>query len=127
MKYFKQITVATSENNKIVYLRSAPYHPQANGCYEAVHKEIKAFLLRRKDLLKDKFYLEIELKEAIAFHNNRILKSTGYKPVDIRTIQDKKIIEEVIKSMAIKVNKNVNIPKNTLLLIYNDLEKNNVI
>ena len=33
------------ENNNINYIRSAPYHPQSNGCCEAVHKEIKAYLL----------------------------------------------------------------------------------
>ena len=61
------------ENNKIVYLRSAQYHPQTNCCFQDVLKEIKAFLLGRKDLLKDKFDFEIELEEALAFHNNRNL------------------------------------------------------
>ena len=34
-----------SENNNIIYIHSAPYHPESNGCCEAVHKEIKAYLL----------------------------------------------------------------------------------
>ena len=36
------------ENNNVKYLRSAPYHPQTKGCCEAVHKEIKSYLLRKK-------------------------------------------------------------------------------
>ena len=40
------------ENNNITYITSAPYHPQSNGCCEAIHKEIKKFLL--DDLAKKK-------------------------------------------------------------------------
>ena len=29
------------ENKNITYITSAPYLPQLNGCYEAIHKEIK--------------------------------------------------------------------------------------
>ena len=39
-KEFNNIVLKTYlENNNIKYLRSAPYHPQSNGCCEAVHKE----------------------------------------------------------------------------------------
>ena len=29
------------ENHNIKYIISTPYHPQSNGCCEALHKEIK--------------------------------------------------------------------------------------
>ena len=131
-KEFNNILLKTFlEDNHIKYLRSAPYHPQTNGCCEAVHKEIKTFLLRKKELLKDSFDIEIALEEAIDFHNNRILKSTGYKPVDLRNVEDKNIIDEVnkniIKSMNRKVTKKLKIPKNTLLLLTPDIEiRNNI-
>ena len=33
------------ENENIKYIRSAPYHPQTNGCVEALHKQMKNFSL----------------------------------------------------------------------------------
>ena len=33
------------ENKNTTYITSAPYHPQSNGCCEAIHKEIKKYLL----------------------------------------------------------------------------------
>ena len=33
------------ENKNITYINSAPYHPQSNGCCEAIYKEIKKYLL----------------------------------------------------------------------------------
>ena len=33
------------ENLNIKYVRGSPYHPQSNGCVEALHKSIKNFLL----------------------------------------------------------------------------------
>ena len=118
------------ENNNIKYLRSSPYHPQSNGCCEAVHKEVKSYLLRAKHLNKDKFDLEISIEDAIDFHNNRVLKSTGYKPVDLRDNNDemviKEVVENVIKSMKRKIKVNNKLKKNTMLLLCNDIEiKNN--
>ena len=37
------------DNNNIKYLRSAPNLPQTNGICEAVHKEIKNYLLYLKE------------------------------------------------------------------------------
>ena len=68
------------ENNNIKYLRMLPYHLQSNGCCETVHKEVKSYLLRAKNLYKEKFNIEIYIADAIDFHNNRILKSIDYKP-----------------------------------------------
>ena len=114
------------DNNNVNYLRSAPYHPQTNGCCEAVHKEIKNYLLRKKELLKESFDLEIALEEAIDFHNNRIIKSTGYKPIDLRHNEEKNIIDTVnkniINSMKRKLTNKHKIPKNTLLLICTDID-----
>ena len=62
------------ENNNIKFLRSSPYHPQSNGCCEAVHKEIKNFLLLKKEKQKEKFDIEVSIEDAIDFHNNRKLK-----------------------------------------------------
>ena len=57
-------------NNNIKYLRSAPYYSKSNGCCDAVHKEIKKYLLLSKQVQKESFDLEISLEEAIDFHNN---------------------------------------------------------
>ena len=126
-KEFNNIILKTFlENHNVKYLRSAPYHPQTNGCCEAVHKELKNYLLRRKELLKNKFELEIALEEAVEFHNNRIIKSTGYKPIELRNNVNKDIIEivnkNIIKSMKRKISKKYNLPKNTLLLICPNIE-----
>ena len=109
------------DNNNIKYLRSAPYHPQTNGCCEAVHKEIKNYLLYLKEKEKDLFDLDIAIEEAIDFHNNRILKNTGFKPADLKDIEDENIINEVIsniiRSMQRKIKFDKKSLKNTLLLI----------
>ena len=127
-KEFNNIVLKTYlENNNIKYLRSAPYHPQSNGCCEAVHKEIKNYLMTAKDIQKDSFDVEISLEEALDFHNNRKLKSTGFKPIELRDCTDEEIIKKVnkniIKSMRRKIKKDNNIKKNTLLLIASDIEK----
>ena len=129
-KEFNNIILKTFlENNNVKYLRSSPYHPQTNGCCEAVHKEIKNYLLRKQELLKDKFDLEICLVDAIEFHNNRVIKSTGYKPIDIKNTEDKNLIDSVnkniINSMKRKINFKNKIVKNTLLLISPDIENRN--
>ena len=113
------------ENHNIKYITSAPYHPQSNGCCEALHKEIKKYLLDELDKHKKNFDLEISLVNAIIFHNNRELNSTGYKPVDLRNITDQNIINEVIlniiKSMKRKVDKFSYCVENTLLLVTDDI------
>ena len=129
-KEFNNVILKTYlDNNNVKYLRSAPYHPQTNGCCEAVHKEIKSYLLGKKEEKEDNFDLEIEIEEAIEFHNFRTIKSTGYKPIEIRHIEDKKIIEEVnnniIKSMKRKIKNKNKVRKNTLLLICPELELKN--
>ena len=126
-KEFNNILLKTYlENNNIKYLRSAPYHPQSNGCCEAVHKEIKNYLLRAKELQKDSFDLEISLEDAIDFHNNRKLKSTGFKPIEIKDCSNEELIDQInkniIKSMKRKIKKDNNIQKNTLLLIASEIE-----
>ena len=114
------------ENNHIKYLRSAPYHPQSNGCCEAVHKEIKNYLLVLKEKQKEKFDLDIAIEEAIDYHNNRKMKSTGYKPADIKDTSNedviKEVVENIIKSMRRKVKFDQKALKNTLLLICPEIE-----
>ena len=65
--------------------------------------------------------MDIDIEEAIDFHNNRILKSTGFKPADLKDIDDENIINEVIsniiKSMQRKIKFDKKALKNTLLLI----------
>ena len=74
-----------------------------------------------KEKEKDLFDLDIAIKEAIDFHNNRILKNTGFKPADLKDIEDENIINEVIsniiKSMQRKNKFDKKALKNTLLLI----------
>ena len=127
-KEFNNILLKTYlENNNIKYLRSAPYHPQSNGCCEAVHKEIKNYLLSAKDKKKESFDLEISLEDAIDFHNNRKMKSTGFKPIELKDCTNEQLIDQVnkniIKSMKRKIKKENNIQKNTLLLITSEIEK----
>ena len=85
--------------------------------------------MRKKDLLKDNFDLEIALEEAVDFHNNRIIKRTGYKPKDLRNIEDQKIIGDVNKNIMKSINRKIGhgdkIFKNTMLLICPDLEIRN--
>ena len=88
-------------------------------------------MLRKKEEKKDKFDLEIEIENAIEFHNIRILKSTGFKPLELRHNEDKKIIEivnkNIIKSMKRKFKSKNNMKENTLLLLCPELEiRNNV-
>ena len=72
------------------------------------------------------FDIEISLANAIEFHNNRELSSTGYKPVDIRDTKDKDIINKVvlniIKSMQRKLDKFKYCIEKTLLLITKEIE-----
>ena len=53
------------------------------------------------------------------------MSSTGYRPVELRNITDKKIINEVVeiiaKSMKRKIDKFQYCIPNTLLLITNDI------
>ena len=125
-KFNNQILKIYLENNNIKFLRSSPYHPQSNGCCEAVHKEIKNFLLLNKEKQKEKFDIEVSIEDAIDFHNNRKLKSTGYKPIEIKDTTDENIINEVIeniiKSMKRKVKHELKLLKNTLLLICPNIE-----
>ena len=72
--------------------------------------------MSKKELLKDSFDIEIALEEAIDFHNNRILKSTGYKPADLRNVEDKNIIDEVNKNIIKSMNRKVN--KKTLKVFF---------
>ena len=79
----------------------------------------------------DKFDLEIEIENAIEFHNFRLLKSTGFKPLELRHNEDKKIIEivnkNIIKFMKRKLKNKNNMKENTLLLLCPELEiRNNV-
>ena len=113
------------ENNNITYITSAPYHPQSNGCCEALHKEIKKYLLDELDKAGKNFDIDISVENAIEYHNTRVLKSTGHKPIDIRNTTDVNIINEVVlnlvKSMKRKIDKFKYCVKNTLLLVSNEI------
>ena len=71
--------------------------------------------MRKKEEKKNKFDLEIEIEDAIEFHNFRKLKSTGFKPVELRYNEDKEIIEivnnNIIKSMKRKLANKKNLKK----------------
>ena len=45
------------ENLNIKYIRSAPYHPQSNGCCKALHKQVKQYLLDDYDKKKKNLIL----------------------------------------------------------------------
>ena len=103
------------ENKNILYLRSAPYHPQSNGCCEAVHKEIKKFLNNYYEKNKYNFNIEIALEEAIEYHNTRIIDATKYSPIFLRENYDKDLVDQVIRniisSMKRKIEKKLNFQK----------------
>ena len=67
------------ENLGIKFILSAPYYPQNNGCYEAIHKEIKKYLLDEYNKNKENFDIGLSIENAIEYHNNRLLKSIGFK------------------------------------------------
>ena len=58
-----------------------------------------------KEKQKEKFDLDIAIEEAIDYHNNRKMKSTGYKPADIKDTSNedviKEVVENIIKSMDV--------------------------
>jgi hypothetical protein len=55
-KEFKNLNLKIYlENKNIIYIQILPYHPQSNGCSEAIHKEIKKYLL--DDLAKKNLIL----------------------------------------------------------------------
>lgn len=114
------------ENLNIKYIRSAPYHPQSNGCYEALHKQIKAFLLEEYKNNKNNFDIDISIENVIETHNNMIHTSTKYKPIELRDVKDENIINEVItniiNSMQRKLKNVTKYPKNTLLLLNPNLK-----
>ena len=88
-------------------------------------------MLRKKEEKKDKLDLEIEIENLIEFNNFRILKSTGFKPLELRHNEDKKIIDivnkNIIKFLKKKLKNKNNMKENTLLLLCPELEiKNNV-
>ena len=109
------------ENLNIKYIRSAPYHPQSNGCCEALHKQIKQFLLDDFKNKKDNYDIDISIVNATESHNSLQHTITKYEPNYLRNINDKNIITEVIEniiqSMKRKVNKYEKCPKNTMLLL----------
>ena len=108
-------------NNNITYITSAPFHPQTNGCCEALHKKIKKYLSDELVITGENFNFDISVENAIEFNNKSVLTSTGYKPVDIKNTTDETIINEevlnIIKSMKRKINKFYYYVENTLLLV----------
>ena len=115
------------ENLNIDYIRSAPYHPQSNGCCETLHKEIKNFLLNEKKIKKDKFDIDIAIEDTIEFHNYKKHSSTSFEPDYLRNIDDNIIIDmvinNIINSMKSKLDKFKKLPKFTMLLICEDIVK----
>ena len=113
------------ENLNIKFIRGAPYHPQSNGCCEALHKQIKLFLLEEYENNKNYFDIDISIENVIEAHNNMIHTSTKYKPVELRDVKDENSIDEVINniinSMKRKLKDITKCPKNTLLLLNSDL------
>lgn len=87
------------ENLNIKYIRSAPYHQQSNGCCEALHKQVKQYLLDDYDKKKKKFDIDIAIVNFSEFHNDLEHTITKYKPNFLRNLEDKNIIEEVIQNI----------------------------
>ena len=114
------------ENEKIKYIRSAPYHPQTNGCVEALHKQIKKYLLDEYEKKLDKFNIDVSLIDAINYHNSTVHTITKYEPNFLRNITNESLIEEVVNNivncMKRKIKKNKILPKNTLLLLNEEIE-----
>ena len=74
------------ENLNIKYIRSAPYHPQSNGCCEALHKQIKQFLLDDFKNKKDNYDIDISIVNATESHNSLQHTITKYEPNYLRNI-----------------------------------------
>ena len=69
---------------------------------------------------KNNFDIDIAIINAVEYHNNRVLNSTGFKPKEIRHFEDELVINQVInnivKSMKRKVDKDVKIKKNQIFI-----------
>ena len=95
------------EKNIILLIHSNPYHPQTNGAYESVHKEIKKYIYDAYIKKKDYFNIEEELFKITKIHNNKMHSTTGRIPKEIRDLNDKKEIdlikENIIKTLSKKI------------------------
>ena len=113
------------ENLNIKYIRSAPYHPQSNGCCETLHKQVKRYLLDDFDKKKSKFDIYISIVNFSEFHNDLEHTTTKYKPNFLRNLEDEFIINEVIQNILQSMKKNFEnyhpCPKNTMLLLNPDI------
>ena len=69
---FNNLLKTYLENLNIKYVRGSPYHPQSNGCVEALHKSIKNFLLNEYNSNKENFNIEISLIDACNYHNSKV-------------------------------------------------------
>ena len=86
-----------TENN-IIHSYSKPYTPKSAGAVEAAHKQIKKLVFDQYYTEKEndrEFNLEDALLNSINFHNNNIHSITGFKPVDLKDIEDINIINQV--------------------------------
>ena len=57
------------KNNNIRLIHSSPYHPQTNGVYEAVHKEIRKYIYN-EFINNEEFNIEDSLFNITKIHNN---------------------------------------------------------
>jgi hypothetical protein len=119
-------------NEGIKQIFSRVYHPQSNGAVEAVHKDVRKYLITEYNKKKKKFNIEISLEEFIIYHNNNIHSSTKRKPIDIKDLDDLDEIDEInmniIKSMSRKIKDEINIKEDDLLLLTDNIivNKNNI-
>ena len=107
------------ENLNIKYIRSAPYHPQNNGCYEALHKQIKAFLLEEYKNNKNNFDIDISIENVIETHNNMI-HTTKYPKNTLHLLNPNLKIKGKVFHLIKKGKKNFTIPCLLIEYINND-------
>ena len=83
-------------DNNIKHNFSKSYNPKSADFIEASHKEIKQFV---KELFYTRESDPFDQNEiwllAINNHNNNIHSTTNYKPIELRDINDEKIIQLV--------------------------------
>ena len=113
------------ENSNIKLVKSFPYHPQTNGAVEVMHRFENDYLIKRKIQLRDDFDIEIALDEFIIHHNHKKHLIPGFKSCTIRDTEDEDIIKTVlnniIKSLSKKNEKDNKIIKGCFVLISNKI------
>ena len=101
------------DEKNITIIHSQPRHPQTNGIFERLHKDIKKSLYVEKLIKKEKYNIKIALQNSVFSHNNTICRSTKFKPIEL-FYSNSDEIKNKAKENIIKSQKNINNNRNPM-------------